>query len=68
MYFFISKSYWPPQKKLLVRNFFIVQKTTIFGNTLKDASLSIIYFAVGDLLSCFQSVFCMADNVAAGIV
>ena len=37
-------------------------------NKLKDANLAVIYFAVGDLLSCFQSVFCMADNVSAGII
>ena len=34
----------------------------------KDVSLAIIYFVVGDLLSCFQSVFRMAGNVAARIV
>ena len=52
-----AESYWPPKK--------------FFGSTshykLKDANLAIIYFAIGDLLSCFQSVFRLADNVAAGI-
>ena len=65
------KSYWPP-KKLLARIFFLLIKKTLFFNTShhksKDASLAIIYFVVGDLLSCIHSVFRMADNVAAGIV
>ena len=34
----------------------------------KNASLAIIYFAAVDLLSSFQSVFCMANNFAAGII
>ena len=60
------KSYWPDI-------FFIdLKKNFFFGNTShyksKNASLAVIYFAVGDLLSCFQSVFRMADNVAAAIV
>ena len=60
---------WPP-KKLLARNdFLLIKNPTIFCNCKsKAASLAVIYFAVGDLLSCFQSVFCMADNVAAGII
>ena len=33
----------------------------------KHASLAIIYFVIGDLLSCFQSVFRMVDNDGAGI-
>ena len=59
------KSYWPEM-------FFIDKKLTIFCNTShymsNDTSLAVIYFAIGDLLSCFQSVFRMADNDAAGIV
>ena len=52
--------------------FIDLKKPLFFCNTLhyksKDTSLAIIYFDIGDLHSCFQSVFRMADNVAAGIV
>ena len=58
-----------PPKKLLARNIFLLIKKHYFFKYIalqvEDASLAIIYFAVGDLLSCLQSVFCMADNVAA---
>ena len=54
------KSYWP-------EIFFIDLKNHYFCNIshykLKNANLAIIFFTVGDLLSCFQSVFRMADNV-----
>ena len=49
-----------PPKKLLARN---NKKNNFFCNTShyksKEASLAVIYFAVGDLLSCFQPVFCI---------
>ena len=38
-----------------------VQQLNVAACKSKDASLAIIYFAVGDLLSCFQPVFHMAD-------
>ena len=54
-----------PPKKLF-------KKPLLFCNTLhyklNNVSLAVIYFAVGDLLSSFQSVLRMADNVAAGII
>ena len=52
------KSYWP--------DIFLLIKKTHYKS--KDASLTVIYFVAGDLLSCFRSVCCTADNVAAGIV
>ena len=59
------KSYWPEM-------FFIDKQPTIVTYIShyksKNASLDVIYFAVGELLSRFQSVFGMADSVAAGIV
>ena len=67
------KSYWPPKKSFWPKMFFIDKKPLFFAihcitSKSKDASLAVIYFAVGDLLSCFKSVFRMADNVATGIV
>ena len=59
-----QKSYWP--------EIYFYLKKPLFCNTShyksKYVSLAVIYFAFGDLLPCFQSVFRMADNVAAGIV
>ena len=66
-----NKSYWPP-KSYCPEMFLLIKKAHFFCNTshykLKDVSLAVIYFGVGDLFSCLQSIFRMADNVAAGIV
>ena len=56
------KSYWPPQKvtgpkKDLKTLFLAIHYKS------KDVNLAVIYFAVGDLLSFFQSVFRMDDKV-----